>query len=46
MTTEVFGPYVDDELVKDVTRFFSMDFLDMLNKFHEKIENENSCNKN
>jgi len=37
---------VDDELVRDVTRFFSMDFLDMLNKFHERIENENSHNKN
>ena len=29
---------IDDEFVNDVIRFFSMDFLDMLKKFHEKYE--------
>lgn len=29
---------IDDVFVNDVIRFFSMDFLDMLNKFHEKYE--------
>lgn len=29
---------IDDEFVNDVTRFFSMDFLDMYKKFHEKYE--------
>ena len=29
---------LNDEFVNDVIRFFSMDFLDMLKKFHEKYE--------
>ena len=29
---------IDDEFVIDVTRFFSMDFMDMFKKFHEKYE--------
>ena len=29
---------VDDDLVHDVIRFFSMDFLDLLNKWHKDIE--------
>ena len=29
---------IDDEFVTDVTRFFSMDFMDMFRKFHEKYE--------
>ena len=29
---------VDDELVNDVIRFFSMDFLDLLNKWHKEVE--------
>jgi len=29
---------IDDEFVHDVIRFFSMDFLDVFKKFHEKYE--------
>ena len=29
---------VDDELVHDVIRFFSMDFLDLLKKWHKEVE--------
>ena len=29
---------IDDDLAYDVTRFFAMDFLEVLNKFHKEIE--------
>ena len=29
---------VDDALAHDVTRFFAMDFLEVLNKFHKEVE--------
>lgn len=32
---------VDDNLVNDLTRFFSIDFLEVLNKFHNNIELKN-----
>ena len=29
---------VSDDFAKEVTRFFSMDFMDILNKFHNAYE--------
>ena len=29
---------VSDELANDVTRFFSMDFMEVLNRFHKEYE--------
>ena len=31
---------IDDNLVFDLTRFFPMDFINIMNKFHETIENK------
>jgi len=30
---------IDDELANDVTRFFAIDFLEVMNQFHNKFEN-------
>lgn len=32
---------INDDLVHDVIRFFSMDFLDLLKKWHKEVENYN-----